>query len=479
MALSKADEHFLAIWHRALNQPSLDTLTPELVSTWAATRGLAGVVAEERDVGAFAKTKSIVLTVGDDKGCFPKIAAAGNSDWEIHRQAADRVAALWDKVEWFAPLWVQNYRISQLLSDVEHCSREQALELFNYHTSTMYILSFQAVCIAQIMPMTRSLHEFCPLAREAYLAFYSGFRASSISALIPAIEGAITRIGSQSYGAELPINQRIDRVVDRAIETAARLHFEGMWVPREYLTKDYLLGQDERVFVFETFRRWLNNSFFRNTGEYAGATWLNRHLFAHGGDTKWQESANFSRLVVALATLGVIESWYDQSHKVSLMFPEINDDSKLLWQQALLRGQIQFGLQKTEQKHYQEHGRLVPEMPTDDGSLLRQAVLSEDCINDLVRPMREAGWQVEVGEPEEQGLSMTVFANADGESLRAALLFSCATDNAIYRKLAETCDAILYRGPPYHQDQYAYGLKVHVGPVAGWLPPRAPSRRSI
>jgi hypothetical protein len=132
-----------------------------------------------------------------------------------------------------------------------------------------------------------------------------------------------------------------------------------------------------------------------------------------------------------------------------------------------------------EQKRYQEHGRLVPEMPTDDGALLRQAVLSEDCINDLVRPMREAGWQVEVGEPEEQGLFMTVVANADGESFRAALLFSCATDNAVYRKLAETCDAILYRGVPYHQDQYAYGLKVHVGPVAGWQPPRAPSRRSI
>jgi hypothetical protein len=94
MALSKAEEHFLAIWRRALNQPSLETLTPELVSTWAAARGLQGVVAEERDVGAFAKTKTIVLTVGDDRGCFPKTPAAGNSDWEIRRQAADRTATL-------------------------------------------------------------------------------------------------------------------------------------------------------------------------------------------------------------------------------------------------------------------------------------------------------------------------------------------------------------------------------------------------
>lgn len=159
------------------------------------------------------------------------------------------------------------------------------------------------------------------------------------------------------------------------------------------------------------------------------------------------------------------------------MLPEMNDDSKLLWQQALLRGQIQHGLQTLEQKRFLEYGRLVPEMPTDDGALLRKAVLSEDCINDLVRPMREAGWQVNVGEPDEQGLYMTALASAEGESFRAALLFSCATDNSIYRKLAETCDAILYRGAPYHQDQYAYGLRVHVGPVAGWQPPRPPGQR--
>jgi hypothetical protein len=320
MTSSKAGEHFLAIWRRALNEPSLDKLTPELISTWAAERGLAGVVAEEREVGAFAKTKSIVLTVGGAKGCFPKVPAAGDAEWGVRRQAADRVAALWDKVEWFSPLWVPNYRVSQLLLEVEHCSRERAFELFNYHTSTMYILSFEAVCIAQIMPVARSLQEFCPLAREAYLAFYSGYRASSIAALIPVIEGAVTMISSQGCGTEIPINQRIDRVVDRAIETAAHLHFEGMWVPREYLTKDYLLGQDERVFCFETFRHWLNASFFRKTGEYDGVTWLNRHLFAHGGDSKWQQSANFTRLVVALATLGAIESWHDQSHKCPSCF---------------------------------------------------------------------------------------------------------------------------------------------------------------
>jgi hypothetical protein len=116
-------------------------------------------------------------------------------------------------------------------------------------------------------------------------------------------------------------------------------------------------------------------------------------------------------------------------------------------------------------------------MPTDDGALLRKAILSEDCINDLVRPLRGAGWSVEVGEPDERGLYIIVVASSGGEKFGAALLYICATENKIYRKLAETSNVILYRGAPYKQEQFAYGLDIHVGPVTGWQPPLAPHHR--
>lgn len=123
-----------------------------------------------------------------------------------------------------------------------------------------------------------------------------------------------------------------------------------MWAPQDYLSRDYFFGQDERVFTFETYRRWLQKSFFRRTGEYDGVTWLNRHMFAHGTHSDWQQSANFSRLVVALATLALIELWHDEFHLVSFFFPEMNDDSKLLWQQALLQADAQMKLKMIEQK---------------------------------------------------------------------------------------------------------------------------------
>jgi hypothetical protein len=172
--------------------------------------------------------------------------------------------------------------------------------------------------------------------------------------------------------------------------------------------------------------------------------------------------------------LAFVQSWNDGSSRVSLFFPEMNEDSTLLWQQALLRGQLQMSLNLKEQEHFQAHGRLVPELPTDNGVTLRKALLSDDCIKDLVRPLRDAGWSVTVGEPDDEALCVIVIATSQKGRLSVALLFSCATQNAKYLELARTCDVILYRGAPYCQEEFARGVNVHVGPVAGWQPPRAP-----
>jgi hypothetical protein len=472
MPSSDLDSKFKGIWLRALNEPSPENLTPELIVGWANSKGLANPVATARDFGPFLPAPSIVLEVEGGKACFPRISASGDSSWDMRRRAKEDEALLWKKMEWFAPLWLPRGKLKEMLAAVRHSTNEGAIELFDYHTSTLYTLAFQAVCIAQIMPLARSLQEIVPLAREAYLGFYSGYKASSIAALIPAIEGSLTRIVSD-LSPDAPAPDKIDHAVNRAIRTAADLHFEGMWVPDEYRAVEYLFGQDERVFAFETFRRWLKDFFFCNTDSYQGLTWLNRHMFAHGTASAWQQQTNFSRLLVALTTLAAIESWYDASHSVSFSLPAINDDSKLLWEQALFQADVQMRFKIIEQDLYQKHGRLVPEMPADNGVTLRSALLSEECMRDLVRPLRDAGWSVDVSEPDEKALYMTVVASHEKTRLNVALLYSCATDNRIYRMLAEKCEAILYRGAPYHQDSFAHGISVHVGPVLGWQPPRA------
>ena len=154
---------------------------------------------------------AIVLTSGNVKARFPQIPPKGDPNWELRRQAAEANAASWEKMEWFSPAWLRMGEVAKILADAKDRSRERANELFLYHTSTLYTLPFQAMCIAQISPQARSLKEFSSLAREAFLAFYSGYRACSISALIPAIEGSLTRIVSGSGSDDLPIAARIDR----------------------------------------------------------------------------------------------------------------------------------------------------------------------------------------------------------------------------------------------------------------------------
>lgn len=465
------ESRFQGIWRRCENT-SANGITPELIEKWAADKGLSNISASARSVGAFTPTPSIVLDANGRKACFPTIPHTGDRAWETRRAAREQEAILWDKVEWFLPLWVPLGKVSELLQSVKLGSRQRAIDFFDYHTSTLYTLPFQAICIAQIMPMARSLEEIVPLAREAYLSQYAGYRASSIAALIPAIEGALSRIAS-SLSQDSSVHDKIDHAINRAIRTAAELHFDRMWVPSEYKQTAYLLAQDERVFAFETFRQWLKNHFFCRTESYQGVTWLNRNMFAHGTASSWQKASNFQRLIVALATLAAVESWYDESHRVSFWLPEMNDDSKLLWQQALFRGEAQMLQNTMEEKIYHQHGRLVPEMPTDNGVLLRKALLSQECMEDLVRPLRQAGWSVTVNEPDTQALYVTVTASDRVESFSIALLYSCATDNSIYRQLADTCKVILYRGSPHHQDSYAYGIPIHVGPVLGWQPPKA------
>ncbi|EKS9884135.1 hypothetical protein BTK96_001042 [Burkholderia pyrrocinia] len=469
----KLRKKFNGLWYRARQLPNSSDLNAETITAWAKAAGLDVQEVVEKRVGAFRPIPAVVLTVAGGTAYFPTVTATDDPAWLESKKAHERIAAIWSKVEWFEPLWVSRGQISPLLAAVEHRSKEEAVKQFDYHTSTIYTLAFQAVCIAQFISRSRTLAPFYPIVREAYLAFYAGHRASSIASLIPVMEGALQRISAEN--GNLHVAEQIDLVIDRACGLAARISFDRNWIPDEYTTTEYLYGQDERVFIFETFRQWLKDVFFRNTDKYEGVTWLNRHLFAHGTSTDWANDGNFRRLIVALATFGVIESWHDESNAVSLFLPEMNDDSILLWHQAQLQAQGQFALRMLEQQNYQKYGQIVPPRPTDDGSLLRKAQLTDECIKDLVRPLRDAGWDVEMGEPDEQALQMKVIARGGGTEIHVGLLFSCATDNKIYRELAQNCIAILYLGPPYNQDAFTQGVDVHVGPVAGWQPPRAPS----
>jgi hypothetical protein len=93
---------FQGIWCRALNEPSLAALTPELIMKWAGDKGFTQPSAVARDVGIFHPTPAIVLEVAGTTACFPKTPASGDEFWHIRRKRKDEEAALWEKMEWFS-----------------------------------------------------------------------------------------------------------------------------------------------------------------------------------------------------------------------------------------------------------------------------------------------------------------------------------------------------------------------------------------
>lgn len=467
MERSRVEFAFSGVWAR-FNQSDQNQVNLEDIESWAIARGLAVSKVERKEVGRFGKTDCVVIHTEHGSACLPVETEGNQLTWNKRNEEYLKTAETWAKLEWFSSFWVCRKDVTTILVDCEHQAAEDAIKLFNYHTSSIYTLSYEAVCIEQIMGGSPCLADIRPLAREAYLAFYAGYKSASIAALIPAIEGAITAMLPKETHS-LATMERVNRAIAGAINTAAELHFEGMWTPNTYKTTAYLFGLDEMVFAFETFRRWLQDSFFQNSDAYKGAARLNRHHFAHGLSPEWQQ-ANLSRLIVAIATIGLIEAWHHQNSTTSVIFPTVNKESTLLWEQAILHGSAQMVIKLLEEKRYQQNGLLVPSLPTDDGSTLRKALLMDDCIADLVRPLKNAGWAVEFID-DSSDLFLKVKATSGTRSFNVALLHSCGSDNDLYKELEKDCAAILYRGGPYLQEYFARDVKVHVGPVTGWQPP--------
>lgn len=106
-----------------------------------------------------------------------------------------------------------------------------------------------------------------------------------------------------------------------------------------------------------------------------------------------------------------------------------------------------------KQESYQQHGRLVPPMPTDDGVTLCAAVLMDDRIKDLVRPLREAGWSVDVGENDASHLCEGS-SHSRQRKAQGGFALRLRSGNQLYRELVQSNDVILHRGSPYRQDQH-------------------------
>lgn len=100
----------------------------------------------------------------------------------------------------------------------------------------------------------------------------------------------------------------------------------------------------------------------------------------------------------------------------------------------------------------------------NDGRDLRLNILRRDAEAKILGPLRTHGWRAAI---EQEGYDFLIIQAERGDQRRhAALLYSSATDNKVYRALAERVDCIFFNGEVAGGGNYAYGVSKPVGPVS-------------
>tara|TARA_R110000824_G_scaffold346219_1_gene532950 strand:- start:88 stop:978 length:891 start_codon:yes stop_codon:yes gene_type:complete len=279
------DKIFRGIWLRLLYSKSYAKPDLAAIEKWAEDKGLSNVSVEEVETGVFVRIPAIKLTTSEGAALFPKCLPGEIPGIAQKKKFLSLREKVWEKADWFEPPYIimrVTNPIIHSLTKVLSADRELIEGDFEHHITGIYSMVDCATAIEQLFPNSLVLKEHTKTIREAYLSYYSGYKTASIAALIPIVESAINDFLSAEAKSNLKLLEKVDYVIDVAVEKATLIHYEHCWIAREFTNIEHLKLVDERIYLFETLRRWLSFSFFSKTSNYKGLSGLNRHVFAHG-----------------------------------------------------------------------------------------------------------------------------------------------------------------------------------------------------
>jgi len=93
---------------------------------------------------------------------------------------------------------------------------------------------------------------------------------------------------------------------------------------------------------------------------------------------------------------------------------------------------------------------------------MRLGILRQDAETKLLSPLRTHGWTAVIEREVEQGEYLVVKAERAGVEHSVAIMYSSATDNAVYRVLAPQVEHIFINGELFKLDSFAYGITTPV-----------------
>ena len=476
----KLEKELKGIWYQYKNLNKMSTVSLEEIHISCLERDIKTLRIEEVNFGFNIKIPAIQITV--DKNFKALLPRKELSEIEIYKSNIlpfKKIEEFWHKVDWFPPVFMNMETIDKgfkaaniKVSNHDFFTKEQLQERFEDFFPHVYNLSNIIPITVQTLPESISISKHVPLIRESILAFYSGMRVTAAASLIPIIEDILGSIIENSP-PKLDLKAKAEHSVARARKNIKFDHILGAdWIPNEYIDLEVLKVMNERIEIIELIGDWLKNSFYEHTEDYNNISGFNRHVFAHAKSEIWQNPTNFFRAMGLIQALAFIECFAIRESKISIFAPihdkrteSFHNDVIACLHAQTIKKSILLQLQT-------KNGLPSNATSSDDGWLLRSAILSSKMNDEIVKRLRDNGWQCHsFEEPIKVGEYITVEAFKKDKNIKVALLYCCDTNNEIYKKLEQTCDYILYLGPPYHQDSFAQGVKKYVGPLNAWLTP--------
>jgi hypothetical protein len=96
----------------------------------------------------------------------------------------------------------------------------------------------------------------------------------------------------------------------------------------------------------------------------------------------------------------------------------------------------------------------------DAGARARLDILQRDAEHKMLAPLRMHGWTASIEREFADGLILT--AERGGHLHRVALIYSSATDNAVYKQLEAQVEHIYFNGAPYLVEPFTRGVSIPV-----------------
>ena len=479
LARKEAYKELRAIWNYYLENDRWNSVTLVDIKAFAVKKGFLVYSIEEVEFGSTLRIKGVLLKTNLGSALYPREKLNEIEHYNKSIESNKNYEEFWAAVDWFLPAFTTKEKLFSAIKKrnidiINHkrLSKEVLQKNFEDSLTSIYDFSNIIPITEHTLSKSKAISKHVPLIREAMFAFYSGMKIVAIASLIPIVENIISEIIGVNDSDK--ISEKVDKCIDKANKKVISSHInDADWIPEDYTKISVLKVMNERIFMLELIRSWLKNSFYANTNKYTNYSGFNRHIFAHAKSDLWQNSSNFFRAIGIIQAMAFVECFAVEGSQVSLFLPNHDNKSESLRQEVFAC--LNFQSIKKILLASQQISNNLPFNPTssDDGWLLRAAILSEKMDSEVVVKLRDNNWDCHlISDPIKDGEYITVEAKKEDLIIKVALLYSCASSNKLYKCLAENFDYILYQGPSYNQKEYAYNVDVIIRPLNAWLAPK-------